>query len=81
MSTGRTISAPTMASRVVATPAIPSERRKNCGNSSNDASTTETVMPEKKTVRPAVITVWTTASSASTPSASSSRIRLTIRSA
>ena len=55
--TGRTTRAPSMASKVVATPAIPNDRRKNCGKSSSDASTIETVIPEKKTVRPAVITV------------------------
>ena len=76
--TGSTTRAPSMASSVVATPAIPSERRKNCGKRSSDASTMETVIPEKNTVRPAVMTVRTTASSTSAPSASSSRIRLTI---
>ena len=59
---GRGINAPSTANATTAMPAYPKDLRKFSGKSSNEASVTKTVRPEKKTVRPAVATVLTMAS-------------------
>jgi hypothetical protein len=56
---------------------MPSERTKGTGMKTSNASPSVTVAPEKRTERPAVAIVRTTASSMESPRSSSSRKRYT----
>ena len=77
---GSGINAPRTAIATTAIPAYPNDLRNIRGKNIIDARVTNTVIPEKKTVRPAVATVFTIESSTLLPAWSSSRNLLTIRS-
>ena len=76
-SAGSTTTAPSAASTDTATPAYANERRNDSGKSHSARSETATVSALPATVRPAVDTVRTTASSVDSPFRSSSRNRET----
>ena len=77
---GSGMRAPRTAIATTAIPAYPNDFRNISGKNIMEARVTKTVTPEKKTVRPAVATVFTMESSTLWPAWSSSRKRLTIRS-